>query len=301
MSKEKVKKDKKLAAGAKEIEKAKAADKAEKAEAEKKALVVSIPKVTRPIQEIIGDRVTVLPGHIGLKIADGTPIEENLAILDWATQLSDHAGFMIGDVLLAGEKTYGETYNTALNQTGRAYSTLKNYKMVAKAVPPSKRIASLSFSHYKAIQGLLTEPKVIELVEEVGKKVSLGETFSKDELRIKALKVAPKKAKKPKKATSGKGKRKKKPEPPPYVPTSEEQNYLDEVETAAGQLAELLKNPLTLTVESEVTLEQAAACEKTRVINIVLQCGNREKQRWVKMFEPFVTFYNRVDRSIGYT
>src|SRR5690242_20339907 len=60
---------------------------------------VVIPESTRPIQDIIRERVTVLDGHIGLKLADNTPIEESLRILDWTTSLSKHVGFMIGDVL----------------------------------------------------------------------------------------------------------------------------------------------------------------------------------------------------------
>jgi hypothetical protein len=127
MTTEKVKRDKELADGTKKIRKAEA-EKAKKANAEAKAekklerelsksyqaalekgakaeaaLTVVIPKVTRPIQEILKDRVIVLDGHIGLKLADDTPIEENFAVLDHVTGMSDHVGFMIGDVLLAGE------------------------------------------------------------------------------------------------------------------------------------------------------------------------------------------------------
>ena len=87
----------KLGAGANEIRQAqkemKKASKAGKPES------IVIPESTRPIQDIIRDRVTVLPGHIGLEIADNTPIEESLLILDWTMQMSDHVGFMIGDVL----------------------------------------------------------------------------------------------------------------------------------------------------------------------------------------------------------
>ena len=71
---------------------------------------IVIPESTRPIQDIIRDRVTVLPGHIGLEIADNTPIEESLLILDWTMQMSDHVGFMIGDVLNFSEKKWGDKY-----------------------------------------------------------------------------------------------------------------------------------------------------------------------------------------------
>src|SRR5438445_7089116 len=212
----------KLTDGAADIRRAekeaKEAPKTTKKKAELAILpLVKIPPLTRPIEEIIKDqeRVKVLDGSIGLKIADDTPIEENLAILKWATTMSNHVGFMIGDVLLAGEanKVYGHEYDRALAQTGYALTTLQICKSVAKSVPHNKRIAALSFSHYENIQGLLTEPKVIELVEKIGKEVSAGrKKITKAELRIKALEVAPKKKKALKKATSGKGKKGKKKE-----------------------------------------------------------------------------------------
>jgi len=107
----------KLAKGAEAIHKA---EKQAKDEEAKLAPLVAIPESTRPIQDIIADRVTVLPGNIGLKLADNTPIEESLRILDWTTQMPDHVGFMIGDVLNFGQHKFGHKYTVALNQTGRA-------------------------------------------------------------------------------------------------------------------------------------------------------------------------------------
>src|SRR5207245_7666187 len=80
---------------------------------------VVIPESTKPIQDILDKRVKIFPGHTGLKLADDTPIEETLRILDWTTQMSDHVGFMIGDVINFGEAQWGEKYTAALNQTGR--------------------------------------------------------------------------------------------------------------------------------------------------------------------------------------
>src|SRR5262249_35971098 len=90
----------KLAKGAAKIKKAQ--KEAKKAEEKPAPEPVEIPESTRPLEEIVRDRVTVLPGNIGLKLADDTPIEESLRILDWTTALSDHVGFMIGDVLNFG-------------------------------------------------------------------------------------------------------------------------------------------------------------------------------------------------------
>jgi hypothetical protein len=139
-------------AGAEEIRQAKKEAKAAKEKRTKKkteaALLepVVIPASTRPIQEILADHVTVLPGHIGLKLSDDTPIEESLRILDWTTTLSDHVGFLIGDVINYGDTKWGEKYAAALNQTGRAYTTLVTYARTAKKIPIESREAALSFS-----------------------------------------------------------------------------------------------------------------------------------------------------------
>src|SRR5262245_38647636 len=93
---------------------AKNADEIKKAEKElakaKKPEPLVIPKSTRDIREIVSDRVTVLPGSIGVKLADDTPIEECLRIMDWATAMSDHVGFMIGDVINFGSAKWGDKY-----------------------------------------------------------------------------------------------------------------------------------------------------------------------------------------------
>jgi hypothetical protein len=36
------------------------------------------------------------------------------------------------------------------------------------------------------------------------------------------------------------------------------------------------------------------------VFRIVAECDNGEKQRWLQMFQPFVDFYNNLDRITGY-
>jgi hypothetical protein len=270
---------------------AKGAEDIKKAEKEKASLEpVVIPESTRPIKDISADRVTLLEGHIGLKLAEDTPIEENLRILEWTTQLSDHVGFMIGDVLNFGSTKWGNKYKAAVNQTGLAYTTLANYASVAKAVPAGKRVAALSFSHYQIIQGLLTEPKVIDLVEKVGKEVTAGSKITKAELRIKALKVAPRKKKTPKKVTSGKHKRKsKQPELPPYVPPQEQQSILDALEKDLSKINAKIQTTV-------VDLSNIGKDTKSTVLNLLCELDNKEKQRWLKLLDPIFSLYNTVDR-----
>ena len=104
---------------------------------------------------------------------------------------------------------------------------------------------------------------------------------TKDELRHKVQKLTPRKKKEPKRTTTGKvSKRKSKPEPPPYEPSAEEQAKLDSVEDKALELADAIKSG--------------------GVFKIAAELDNKEKRRWIAMFEPFVMFYNNLDRLTGY-
>lgn len=66
--------------------------------------------------------------------------------------------FWIGDWLLFGEKTYGKVqYEQAIQQTGLDYSTLRDYKWVAHAVPVSLRNDKLGFHHHRQVANLPLE------------------------------------------------------------------------------------------------------------------------------------------------
>jgi hypothetical protein len=238
---------------------------------------VEIPKSTRSMQEVVRDRVVISAGNIGLKIAEDTPIEESLQILDWATALSDHVGFMVGDALNFGSTKWGNKYTAALNQTGRAKSTLWGYAEASRKIPLERRQTALSFSHHREILRL-PEAKIDEVLKEVGAQAEKGNAPSTKELRFKIQKLTPKK-RKTTKVTSGKGKKgKKKPEPPPYEPTGEEQGHLDEAEDSFKIAVKLTKG----------------------LYQIVGRLDNKEKARWMDMIEPIVVFYNAVDKVRGY-
>jgi hypothetical protein len=239
---------------------------------------VVIPKSTRSFDEILRDRVTVLPGNIGLKLDEETPIEESLRILDWTMALSDHVGFMIGDVLNFGNVKWGTKYTAALNQTNRALSTLKGYAEAARRIPVDKRVTALTFSHHREMLRLPDE-KLDGVLKEVGAQAEKGNEPSIKELRFKLAKLTPRR-KKTTKVTSGKGRKKARPEPPPYEPTAEEESKLDQAEEAISEAVD--------------------AVRAAKLYQIVARLDNKEKKRWMDMVEPLVTFYNAVDKVRGY-
>jgi len=62
--------------------------------------------------------------------------------------------FAIGDWLNFGEQTYGDKYWQAVDDTGYAYGTLRNFASVASRVELSRRNDKLSFAHHEAIAKL---------------------------------------------------------------------------------------------------------------------------------------------------
>jgi len=282
-----------LAVGAEEIRKL---QKRKTRNAQPKVEPLAIPECNKSIEDVLKDRVTMLPGSVGLKIADDTPIEENLMILDYATTLGDHVGFMIGDVINAGEAAWGKQYDEAVIRTGRARNTLEQYASVARRIAPEDRQASLGFEHHREIlrlvgreiagklgeedSGDVPKNKVLQVLKEVGEQAKKGKGPTVKELRIKIQKLTPRKPKAPKKVTSGKPK-KKNDKPPPYEPSADEQARLDSVEDKAGELA------------VEITSEGG-------VFKIAAQLDNKTKHRLLKLLEPIVTFYNKIDRCTGY-
>jgi len=75
---------------------------------------------------------------------------------------------MIGDVVNFGTAKWGEKYTAALNQTGRAYSTLRQYSEVARRIPPKQRVAALTFTHHREILRIGSDEKIATVLKEVG-------------------------------------------------------------------------------------------------------------------------------------
>lgn len=60
----------------------------------------------------------------------------------------------IGDMILYGEASFGETSYQAHEKFGLAKETLIHAASICRAVPPSRRRAELSFAHHAAVRAL---------------------------------------------------------------------------------------------------------------------------------------------------
>jgi hypothetical protein len=232
-------------------------------------LSVAIPEPARPMLEIVKQRVQILDGNIGLKLADDTTLDESLVILDWVTLWSDHVGFMIGDVLNFSQHKWGDKYTQALNETGRAKSTLQQYASVAARIPLEQRNSSLTFWQHELI---LRTPEDHGYLLRRPKQAEDGDAPTVKELRIKVRKLTPKRV------TSGKGKKKPVKEQPPYEPTPLEQERLDHVEEALKTATKVIKD--------------------NDPFPVAVKLDNTEKRRWLSITEPIVAFHKALEKAI---
>jgi len=101
-----------------------------------------------------------LPGAISQTALD---LPKGLSFEEWEEtgktlgKIGRACQWWIGDWLNYGEREYGETYAQAMDETGLEYGTVANYAYVAKAVEPSRRRESLSFSHHSEVASMEPE------------------------------------------------------------------------------------------------------------------------------------------------
>lgn len=60
----------------------------------------------------------------------------------------------VGDWILRGEQSFGDTYTQAINETGRARQTLANLASVAQRVAPERRVPTVAWSLHAEVAGL---------------------------------------------------------------------------------------------------------------------------------------------------
>lgn len=89
-----------------------------------------------------------------LVIKDGIPFDSWKTIGHQLGQVNQGLLWWIGDWLNYGEKAYGESYAQAMDETGKAYNTVKQAAYMAKKFPQETRRDTLTFSHYGVVAGL---------------------------------------------------------------------------------------------------------------------------------------------------
>jgi hypothetical protein len=100
-------------------------------------------------------------------------------------------GFWLGDWINYGSKAYGTKYKEALEATGLAPKTLRNYACVARRVHPTLREPSLGHEHHAAVARLESQEQRYWLdlskahhltVPRLRKSIQLGRLVTEEEM-----------------------------------------------------------------------------------------------------------------------
>lgn len=90
----------------------------------------------------------------------GIQFNQDLSFAEWddlgqkLAPVGKSIGFILGDWINYGQKSYGEKYDDALARTGIPYQTLRNYAYVSSRVNLSCRQDSLGFEHHAVVAKL---------------------------------------------------------------------------------------------------------------------------------------------------
>jgi hypothetical protein len=90
---------------------------------------------------------------------------------------ADASSWWLGDWLVFGERQFEARYTRAISSTGLEYKTLRNYAVVARRFPVSRRRDTLSFSHHAELSSL------DDVEQERWLDLALKHQWSKAELR----------------------------------------------------------------------------------------------------------------------
>lgn len=94
---------------------------------------------------------------VGILSDRGATIEEWTELVRILASVSQSAQWIIGDLLVYGERTWKKTYQDVMAITNLEYATLRTYAHVARKVDLSIRINKLSFAHHQLVTSRQSE------------------------------------------------------------------------------------------------------------------------------------------------
>ena len=99
----------------------------------------------------------VRSSRTGMRFAPLMPIDRWKAVGARIAFYSEATAWWLGDWLVFGKSKYGRRYKEGIALTGLDYQTLRNYAVVARRYPLTRRRADLSFQHHAELCALPDE------------------------------------------------------------------------------------------------------------------------------------------------
>lgn len=117
----------------------------------------------------------------GLLVQGELSFEDWSGIGAWLEAAEQGIQWWIGDWMVYGESRYGDQYVQALESTGWAIATIRQYQWVCEKVPRQNRRSDLSFFHHRAVAELDAKDQAAWLKKAA--EGDAGDTWTVDRLR----------------------------------------------------------------------------------------------------------------------
>lgn len=236
-----------------------------------------VPRVLpskRGIMEILADRAKLTHHNTSIEIAKDTPIDEHLSIFAYFAANVENAGFLMGDVINAGQTQHGAKYDAAVAQTEYSLSTLKQFAYVARNVPANLRDLhpALKFSHLAQVARIEDKTKMKEVLVNAKERIEKGDTITKKDVARIADRIVPKAKKAPPKTPKKKTASSTTPEAETYTPTAAEDAQYEDFIEKADTLATVARDPLFQTLCLKLT--NAKKVNLTDVLKHIVKLSN---------------------------
>jgi len=126
------------------------------------------------VNEIITDTGLLIPVDGFEIVAQGVVVHGNPTYDEWQAMLKQaiHVRrvlpWIIGDLLNAGERIYGESYTQAVDALGMEVQTLYNYASICAHVPSEMREPTLTFTHHALVAYQDDKADLLQLASDGG-------------------------------------------------------------------------------------------------------------------------------------
>lgn len=235
-------------------------------------------------------RVTLKKGGLSAEIDKDTPLTEFMPMYGYLSAINEHSSFLLGDMAVFAEKTYGPVWQEHMLRSGRAVSTINANKQIADSFPPKLRKDGLTATHCRAMLHVEDEEKKKELITIAihGQDGTSQEPLTKREFNAVVKKVAPKAKKTSGKGSGKAGRPKKGTKQPkgwePYSPSFEQQSEIDG-----------LRDKLNVVTDAINENFQGQSMEE-----VVTSLGDSWKKPILAAGKAIVEFLAAVERTVGW-
>jgi hypothetical protein len=109
------------------------------------------------IENVVAEYGPFILTKTGVFATHEPEFEEWQEATEWCLRVQEASPFWAGDLVEYGESRFSEKFSQVLEATAYAVQTVRNAAVVARAIPPERRVAGVPFSHHAEVASLPPE------------------------------------------------------------------------------------------------------------------------------------------------